>query len=329
MKLPQTPPLYRQGEERRGFPWGKIIYLAILAILLGSLGWWGWRRVIYIEAPALVQGREVQIQSSETGRIEAVTVEIGDQVTPEMVVARLNVTRRGQDQWSPETAARLRESLQRVSGEAAVLAKELSLKSSLAAAYDRERRRSRQLLEQHVLKYGDYKKMDLEIQAKQTELGQLKKRLAVLHEEKRLLEEIYQQHLPPHGAVCVELTAHTGGCVIQRNRQPGEVVLAGQPVVTLVDLRQLHVKAFLPEKFQPDITLGEKSVILLKDGSMIPGKVVKLYPATEHLPPEYQKYYMTRQQAIIAEILPDQNDPEKLLHGLPATVRFSRQGRFF
>ena len=329
MKLPQPPLIYRQGEERRGFPWGKIIYLAILVLVLGSLGWWGWRRAVYIEAPALVQGREVLVQPSEAGRIEAITVKIGDQVTPEMVVARLNVTRRGQDQWSPETAARLRESLQRVSGEAEVLARELSLKSGLAAAYDKELRRSRQLLEQQVLRYGDYKKMDLEIQAKQTELGQLKKRLAVLQEEKGLLEGLYRQHLPPHGEVRLELNAHTNGCVIQRNREPGEVVLAGQPVVTLIDPQQLYVTAFLPEKFQPDITLGEKAIILLKDGFKIPGKVVKLYPATEHLPPEYQKYYMSRQQAIIAEILPDRADSEKLLHGLPVTVRFSRPGRFF
>jgi len=329
MQLPKPPDIYQQPPDKKRFPWGKVIYLTILVILLGFLGHWAWTRTIYLEAPALVQAREFLVQSTETGRIESLTVEIGDAVTPETVVARLNVTQRLKDQWSPEMLARLNESLNRLQGEAEVTAREVALKSGLAASLGRERHRSRELLELRVVKYSDYKKLDLEHQGLQVEIGKLQKRLTVLQEERRLLEELYQRYLSPPNQVRLDLKPPMPGVVILKNRQAGEVVLAGQPVLTLYDPKDLFVKAYVPQEYQPSISIGDQAVILFKDGSRLQGEVRKLYPSSETLPPEYQEYYMTRQRAIIAEIQPAEVDPQKLLYGLTVKVRFPRPWRQF
>ncbi|RLA87008.1 MAG: hypothetical protein DRG58_11285 [Deltaproteobacteria bacterium] len=329
MKWPKPTTIFKPEAEKKKFPWGKLVYFTILGIIGLALLQWLWNRTIYIEAPALVQSQEIRVQATETGRIESILVKIGDVVTPQTVVARLNITRRLQDQWSPEMIFRLNQAISKLEGEASVTARQLRALSNLASSYATERQRANQLLKQKVLKYSDYKRIDLEFQSLNVEVARLQQLLSTLNHEKRLLEEIYQRYLPPQGEVKIDLTPAVGGIVVKIDREPGEVVLAGQPVLTTAIPKNLFIKAFIEEKYQPAINLGDNATILFKDGSQAEGQVQKLYPASEPLPPEYQEHYMTRQRAIVAEIIPTHPDPQKMLYGLTVKVRFQKLSRHF
>jgi multidrug resistance efflux pump len=325
MKLSSKPPPIFQAEVApKKVPWGKMIYLTLLGVLFLSLGWWGFIRVRYMEAPALVQYREFLVQAKEPGRVAEVPVKIGDLVSPETLVAILDITRRGMDQWSPDMIFRTQDSIQKIIAEETVVCRELALKKGLAANLGKERQRAKNLLNQGVIKYSEYKKLDLDHQSLSAVVGELQGRAQALQRQRQVLEDIYQQHLPPCGRQLAELKPATWGIVIKQDRELGEVVLAGQAVLTLIDPDNLYVKAFFPEKFQPFLHLGNDAVILLPDGSKETGEVKKLYPASEPLPPEYQKYYMTRQRAIVAEIGLKSADPARMPYGLTVKARISK-----
>lgn len=325
MKLStKSPPLYKQETPPRKVPWGKLLYFSLLGVFLLFLGWWGWTRVRYMEAPALVQYREFLVQSTEPGRVQSIPTKIGDLVSPRTVVATLDVTRRGMDQWSPDMIFRIQDSIQKIIAQETAASQELALKKGLAATLRAERQRAGNLLEQGVVKYSDYKKLDLDYQSMAAAVGELQARVEALQQERRVLEGIYQQHLPPGGRQLVELKPATWGIVIKREREPGDVVLSGEPVLTLIDPESLFVKAFFPEKYQSVLNVGDKAVIILPDGSTERGEVYKLYPASEPLPPEYQKYYMTKQRAIVAEIILKSADQARMPYGLTVKARITK-----
>ncbi len=324
MKAPAMPPLYKREPEPPRRSWGKILYLAFLACLVLAAGWWLSRRALYLDLPALVDGREFLVQCAEPGRVEQVLVEVGDLLPAGTVVARVDVTRRLADTWPPEMIFRIEEALSRLAGEAEVTATEARLKGGVAAALAQERRRSQELLEQKILKYSDVKKLDLECRQAEAEVGRLNRRLAVLKQERQLLADLYRRFQQPEVRVVTELRLPREGLVISRNRQPGEVVQAGQPVLTLVDPHDLYVKAFVAEKHQERVFPGQATTILFADGRRTPGMVKKVYPASEPLPPEYQDYYLRRQRALVAEIAAEQANPHRLVYGMRVRVRLPR-----
>lgn len=142
----------------------------------------------------------------------------------------------------------------------------------MAAALAAERQRSRELLEQQVIKYSDFKRLDLECRQAEAEVGKLRQRLAALTKERRLLADLYQLYQKPEARVMKDLRLPREGVVISRNRQPGEVVQVGQPVLTLVDPHDLYIKAFIPEKHQERIHPGQETAILFADGHRLPGR---------------------------------------------------------
>ena len=325
MKLSsKPPPMFKEDPAPKTIPWGKLVYFTLLGGILLSLGWWGWNRVRYVEAPALVQYREFLVQSTEPGRVESIPVKIGDLVSPQTVVAILDITRRHMDQWSPDTIFRNQDAIQKIIAEGTALSRELALKRGLAGSLGKERERTKNLLDQGVLKYSDYKKLDLDYRSMAAAVGELQARVQALQEERRVLEDINRQHLSPAGRQMLELKPATRGIVIKQEREPGDVVLAGQVVLTLIDPDSLYVKAFFSEKFQPFLHLGDEAVIILPDGSKTKGEVKKLYPASEQLPPEYQNYYTTRQRAIVAEILMKSPDTAKMPYGLTIKTRITK-----
>jgi multidrug resistance efflux pump len=322
MKAPALPPLYKREPEPPRRSWGKFLYLALLACLVLALGGWLGRRALYLDLPALVDGREFLVQCEEPGRVDQVLVEVGDPVPAGTVVARVDVTRRLADTWPPEMIFRIEEALTRLAGDAEVTAREIHLKGGVAAALAQERRRAQELLEQKILKYWNVKKLDLECRQAEAEVGKLKQRLTVLQKERQLLADLYHRFQQPAARVVTELRLPREGVVISRNRQPGEVVQAGQAVLTLVDPHDL--KAFVAEKDQERVYPGQATTILFADGRRTPGTVKKVYPASEPLPPEYQDYYLRRQRALVAEIAAEQANPHRLVYGMRVRVRLPR-----
>lgn len=67
--------------------------------------------------------------------------------------------------------------------------------------------------------------------------------------------------------------APIGGIVSVRVAKQGEVVQEGSPIIVLVDMNDLWVRADVPETYINDIQFGQKMPIKLPNGEIIDGKV--------------------------------------------------------
>ncbi|MFQ5926442.1 MAG: HlyD family secretion protein [Terriglobia bacterium] len=70
-----------------------------------------------------------------------------------------------------------------------------------------------------------------------------------------------------------ELRAPISGVVSVRVRRQGEIVERGQPIVTLIDIDHLWVRADLPETYVHRVRLGDRFPIRFPDGSQVQGEV--------------------------------------------------------
>ena len=70
------------------------------------------------------------------------------------------------------------------------------------------------------------------------------------------------------------IVAPVSGTVYVRAARQGEVVAAGQPIVTIVDLTDSWVRAALPETYADKIRLGDTLPVRLPSGETIEGKVI-------------------------------------------------------
>lgn len=64
------------------------------------------------------------------------------------------------------------------------------------------------------------------------------------------------------------------GTVSVRVARQGEVIMAGEPIVTVVDYTQTWVRASIPETFADHIAIGDTLTVRLPSGTEVPGKVI-------------------------------------------------------
>lgn len=71
-----------------------------------------------------------------------------------------------------------------------------------------------------------------------------------------------------------KVVAPVSGVVSLRAAREGEVVNAGTPIVTIVQLSDTWVRADIPETYAGKLQLGETLQVRMPDGSTIPGKLI-------------------------------------------------------
>jgi RND family efflux transporter MFP subunit len=79
----------------------------------------------------------------------------------------------------------------------------------------------------------------------------------------------------------VNLSAPFAGVVTERRVDPGDLVVPGQPALTLVSTGGLVVRADLPGERASQVGAGDPVTIVLPDGSRLPAEVTRVVPALE------------------------------------------------
>lgn len=219
----------------------KLIPLfALIAIAIGS--WWAYTQYVKVEAlPAglvqangRIEGDMVSVSSKYPGRIARITVEEGDAVTAGEVLVELEAR---------EIEAKVRQAEQ----AAEAVRHEVEAVSSQCEQTQRDAQRYEELYAE-----GTATKRE----AEQAELAD---RVA---QEKRIAAEAQlNQAKAAYDEACVArdeltLSAPSDGVVTNRLHEPGVVIAAGSPVLTLVDLDKLHLKVYVPENMIGQLRLG-------------------------------------------------------------------------
>ena len=120
-----------------------------------------------------------------------------------------------------------------------------------------------------------------------------------------------------------EISAPMDGTVLYRMIEPGELAVAGSPVITLVQLDLLSLTVFLPEDQYGKINLGEKVEIKVDSfpSEVFPGEVIRIADQAEYTPRNVQTQE-GRRTTVFAVELRLSGDTGKLKPGMPADVDF-------
>lgn len=120
------------------------------------------------------------------------------------------------------------------------------------------------------------------------------------------------------------LTAPVPGTVISRNVEPGEVIQAGTPALTLGNVARPYVRVYVDESVLPRLAVGQPVTGVLDafPGRTFAGRIVALNPKAEFTP----RIALTKDERadLMFGVRVDLADTTGMLKaGLPITVRFA------
>jgi HlyD family secretion protein len=248
-----------------------FIILAVALLGTAIFGWWQWTHPGLPDGIAMANGRleaeQVQVATKYAGRVESVLVAEGDVVTAGQVVARMD-TRDVLAQLEQAQAQLL--SAQSAEGEAqsALSAREadrLLAKQELSRVSQLHKKgfASSQLL--------DKAKANMDAAEAMYEAAQatLRRSIAGIDAAQATIKGVQ--------AVVEDstLVAPRSGRVQYKLIQSGEVVAAGTPVVTLLDLTDVYMTVFLPAANAGILAIGDEARIIVDPAPqyVIPAKV--------------------------------------------------------
>ncbi|MFN2400007.1 MAG: HlyD family secretion protein [Gemmatimonadaceae bacterium] len=120
------------------------------------------------------------------------------------------------------------------------------------------------------------------------------------------------------------LTAPVAGVVLGRHAEPGEVLAAGIPAITIGDVARPWVRVYVAAKNIADIQVGQEAVATLDgSGRMIPGRVIAVNDRAEFTP----RAALTEEERedLLFGVKVELSDTTGVVKpGLPATVTFVR-----
>jgi HlyD family secretion protein len=120
------------------------------------------------------------------------------------------------------------------------------------------------------------------------------------------------------------LRAPSAGRVLERNAEPGEVVAAGAPVVTLGDPKRPYAEVFVAQGELGGIDLGDRAKVFVDaESRAFPGVVEHISRRTEFTP----RYLFSERERpnLVVRVRVRVEDPEERLHaGVPVFAEIQR-----
>lgn len=270
----------------------RILILAAAVPLLAAGGYLGARLLTgegdgSLYASGTVEATEAQFGFQAPGRIERIAVREGDSVRAGEILAQLDMR---------ETEARLAQARAQVLATAARLAE---------ARRDIER--NRKLLAGHAIGQETYDKSRLAFDVAESEHAQAKANVQAL------------------GALLANMTirASFDGLVTVRHREPGEIVAAGQPVLTVMNPGDRWVRIYIPEYRVGAVGLGQQAAISTDTypDKRYPGEVTYIAPEAEFTPKNVQTAEERVKLVYSAKVRIAADERLELKPGMPADVQ--------
>ncbi len=269
-------------------------------------------------ATGYVEAAEVHLAARIPGRVEAVLVVEGDRVDKGTVVARLSTAEldlaleraRAERQQAeaqlrllrqgarPEEIRQAEAQLSAARAEQAAAAADLTAAEADEARFIRlvERRagsekqrddaRARRALAEARARAAAERveaaaaALDrLRAGARAEEIDAARARLAAADAQIASLE-----HDRTEATLLAPLTGVVGGRLVE----PGELLAAGMPVATLVDLDRAWINAYVEEPLVPSLRLGESVTVVTDGGDRLTGAVAFVSPRAEFTPRNVQ-----------------------------------------
>ena len=322
----------------------KRIVIPIVLVALAVAAFFAYRATRKTEDPnrlaasGTVEATDAQLGFQATGRIAEIRVREGDVVERGATIALLDraemEARREQAEAQIAVAGAQLRDLELGSRKEEVAEARAALDAARDRLADAERdaERSRTLFAGGVVPRENLDKSQLVVEVTKSQLRQAEERLRLLEagprreriEAQRAQLAQVEAALKAVDAALANMTvtAPFPGVVTVRHREPGEVVQAGSPVVTLLDIDDRWVRIYVPEDRIGALHLGAPAAITTDTypGKRYPGEVTFIATEAEFTPKNVQTQE-ERVRLVYAVKVRVSDDPgQELKPGMPADV---------
>lgn len=294
------------------------------------------------EGPEAFQGvvehEEQRLGFESGGRLSGVAVARGDVVGPGQILATMDDTLARGAQASRSAEAQAAAAQAKVVRAGSRIEDRRVVEAQIRAARAKEqvlvrqRERERGLLSAGAIPAATYDELEAKAAAATAEREALEARLGELEKGARPeeIESVEARASAAQLAAELErsrverlvLVAPRAGEVVELHADPGEVVGAGAPVVTVADTLHPYVEVFVPQARLAGLRLGAAaSVKVDAQPSALPGVIERIGRRTEFTP----RYLFSEKEraALVVRVRVRVEDPERLLYaGVPALVHF-------
>lgn len=232
-----------------------------------------------------IEGTDVLVGTKIPGRIKEVLVKEGDKVQAGQRLASLE---------DSELTAQMEQARSTVS---------LARANYQDALADRDR--NQPLFDQGIISSQQFDKVATRLKTSGASLDQAK-----------ATAELAQTQLDN-----VQILAPINGTITQRLTEPGEIIGAGSPVVSIVNLDDIWVKVYVPEPQLGKVALGDPADISVDSypKEIFKGKIVNISSEAEFTPKNIQTK-QERVQLVFGVKVAIANTEGKLKPGMPADV---------
>lgn len=275
----------------------QFLYFAVLAAVVGYVGWFGVSRYLNFSLRGQVQCERTVVGAARTGTVQGLQARRGDHVQAGQVLARIQ----------PPHACALtaeRRGVTALAGEVRVLQARLDGVGEESAGLEAALERSR-------LRRG----LELEVAAEASP-ERLRQRVARLGAEARVLDARLQaaraelaaaRRAPAVAPDCQAqvLRAPAAAVVLSRHLGNGEVARSGDPVLSLMlDGAPVWVAAYLETEERRDVRAGQAVVVELPDGSTSTGQVGSVRSSAADFPVNQWDGYRLEPSELMLQVLP-------------------------
>ena len=291
-----------------------------------------------LTASGTVEATEAQLGFQAAGRIEAIRVHEGDRVRPGDTLAVLDRS---------ELNARRAQSAAQLGAARAGLAEleagarseervqtEQALQSATDRLADAQRDldRTRRLFEAGALSQEAYDKARLQLDVLRAQKSQAEQQLQMVRTGPRPERIAAQRAIVAQAEAAVTqldamlanavIRAPFGGVVTVKDREAGETVPAGAPVVTLMNLDDRWVRIYVPEDQVGAVHLGQAARITADTyrGKQYAGQVAFIASQAEFTPRNVQTQQERVKLVYAVKVRVTQDPTHDLKPGVPADV---------
>jgi HlyD family secretion protein len=269
----------------------------------------------------VVTANEVLVAAKTAGRIQQLPVQEGSWVKPGDLIAlldreELNAERRQQLALIEQLSARLRQAREvavlegdrgrgRVASAAAQLRVARSQRDEAAANQEQLRKdaeRVRSLFAEGLVSRQEIERIDTDLRVSEARLKSLSEQVTRVQADLELARsydqtgvsqrdvEQTQAQIEQAKAQLAQITARIEytevraplrGMVSVRVAREGEVIRLGDPIVTLVDLDDVWVRADVEESYMNRIVIGQTLKVELASGERLQGRVTFIEPEAQ------------------------------------------------
>lgn len=267
----------------------RVVLFAVLVVLVGALGFklfYGTDKSPIPEGFAMGNGRieatEVDIATGIPGRLYEVAVREGDLVKENQILARMDISTLQAMLKQAEAEVRRANDARRTA-----VAKVQEVRNRVVLA-EKEFARSKNLFARGISTQQQYDRDETQKQSFNAEYTGLVSRVA--ETEAAIASASAQvERLKTEIDDCI-LRTYCNGRVQSRLAEPGEVLPAGGKVLTVIDLGDMYMNIFLPEKIAGKVAIGAEARVVTDafPDRPLPAKVTFVSEKAQFTPKEVE-----------------------------------------